>query len=95
MPETKNPARCSWVSDDPLIIRYHDKEWGTPVHNERHLFGLVVLEGAQAGLNWMIILRRREAYRAAFADFDPVHVARFAGERSSHSCVTRASFEIV
>lgn len=77
MSESKNLTRCSWVSDDPLIIRYHDKEWGTPVHNERHLFGLMVLEGAQAGLNWMIILRRREAYRAAFADFDPARIARF------------------
>lgn len=70
-------SRCSWVTDDPLIVQYHDKEWGTPVHDDRHLFGLMVLEGAQAGLNWMIILRRREAYRAAFADFDPARVARF------------------
>jgi DNA-3-methyladenine glycosylase I len=71
MPESKKLNRCSWVTNDPLIVRYHDEEWGTPVHNERHLFGLMVLEGAQAGLNWMIILRRREGYRAAFAGFDP------------------------
>lgn len=70
-------SRCTWVSEDPLIVRYHDKEWGTPVHDERHLFGLMVLEGAQAGLNWAIILRRREGYREAFADFDPARIARF------------------
>jgi DNA-3-methyladenine glycosylase I len=77
MPEAKTPHRCSWVTDDPLIIRYHDDEWGAPVHDERRLFELMVLEGAQAGLNWMIILRRREAYRAAFANFDPARIARF------------------
>jgi DNA-3-methyladenine glycosylase I len=77
MPESKKVNRCSWVTNDPLIVRYHDEEWGTPVHNERHLFGLMVLEGAQAGLNWMIILRRREGYRAAFAGFDPTRIARF------------------
>lgn len=77
MPKSKTLRRCSWVSDDPLIIRYHDDEWGVPVHNERHLFGLMILEGAQAGLNWTIILRRREAYRTAFADFDPARIARF------------------
>lgn len=74
---SKTLRRCSWVSDDPLIIRYHDEEWGAPVHDERHLFELMVLEGAQAGLNWMIILRRREGYRAAFAEFDPARIARF------------------
>lgn len=74
---SKQLKRCSWVSNDPLMIHYHDKEWGTPVHNERRLFEFIVLEGAQAGLNWMIILRRREAYRAAFADFDPTRIARF------------------
>jgi DNA-3-methyladenine glycosylase I len=77
MPESKKLNRCSWVGDDPLIVRYHDEEWGTPVHDERHLFELMVLEGAQAGLNWMIILRRREGYRAAFAGFDSTRTARF------------------
>lgn len=70
-------TRCDWVTDDPLIVRYHDKEWGKPVHDDRRLFGLVILEGAEAGLNWMIILRRRDAYREAFADFDPEKVAGF------------------
>ena len=75
--EAISPSRCSWVTEDPLLLRYHDKEWGSPVHDERHLFEFILLEGAQAGLNWMTILRRREAYRAAFADFDPARIARF------------------
>jgi DNA-3-methyladenine glycosylase I len=81
MADSKKVSRCSWVTDDPLILRYHDREWGTPVHDDRRLFGLTLLEGAQAGLNWMIILRRREAYRAAFADFDPARIARFDGRK--------------
>jgi DNA-3-methyladenine glycosylase I len=59
------------------MVQYHDKEWGAPVHDDRRLFEFMTLEGAQAGLSWMTILRRREAYRAAFADFDPVRIARF------------------
>jgi len=78
---SKTVSRCSWVTDDPLIVRYHDKEWGTPLRDDRRLFGLMILEGAQAGLNWMIILRRRDAYRAAFADFDPARIARFDGRK--------------
>jgi DNA-3-methyladenine glycosylase I len=70
-------SRCTWAGDDPLMLRYHDEEWGVPVHDDRRLFEFIVLEGAQAGLNWMTVLRRREAYRAAFADFDPIKVARF------------------
>ena len=59
------------------MLRYHDEEWGVPVHDDRRLFEFMVLEGAQAGLTWMTVLRRREAYRAAFADFDPIKIARF------------------
>jgi DNA-3-methyladenine glycosylase I len=70
-------ARCPWVGTDPLMIAYHDKEWGVPVHDDRRLFEFMVLEGAQAGLSWSTILRRRDAYRKAFADFDPERVARF------------------
>jgi DNA-3-methyladenine glycosylase I len=70
-------SRCTWAGDDPLMLRYHDEEWGVPVHDDRRLFEFMVLEGAQAGLNWMTVLRRREAYRAAFADFDPIKIARF------------------
>ena len=74
--------RCWWAAGDPLLIAYHDTEWGRPVHDDRALFELLILEGAQAGLSWMTILRKRPHYRAAFAQFDPEAVARFdAGRR--------------
>jgi DNA-3-methyladenine glycosylase I len=73
----RSKVRCSWAGSDPLMLAYHDKEWGVPVHDDRRLFEFMVLEGAQAGLSWMTILRRREAYRKAFADFDPLRIARF------------------
>lgn len=73
--------RCWWAVGDPLLIAYHDTEWGTPTHDDRALFELLVLEGAQAGLSWLTILRKRAAYRAAFARFDPVAVARFDAAR--------------
>jgi DNA-3-methyladenine glycosylase I len=69
--------RCSWAEGDPLMLEYHDREWGVPVHDDRLLFEFLVLEGAQAGLSWMTILRKREAYRKAFKDFDPAVVGRF------------------
>ncbi len=69
--------RCAWVGSDPLYIDYHDREWGVPVHDDRLLFEFLVLEGAQAGLSWLTILRKREGYRKAFADFDAERVARF------------------
>ncbi|WP_298431588.1 DNA-3-methyladenine glycosylase I [Geobacter sp.] len=67
--------RCEWSGSDPLYISYHDEEWGVPAHDDRHLFEMLVLEGAQAGLSWLTILRKREAYRRAFANFDPEVVA--------------------
>jgi DNA-3-methyladenine glycosylase I len=70
-------TRCAWVGDDPLSVAYHDLEWGVPLHDERRLFEFLVLEGAQAGLSWMTILRKRDSYRDAFAGFDPIQVARF------------------
>jgi DNA-3-methyladenine glycosylase I len=73
--------RCAWVPADPLYVAYHDLEWGIPVHDERKLFEMLVLEGAQAGLSWITILKRREGYRKAFADFDPEKVARFTPAR--------------
>jgi DNA-3-methyladenine glycosylase I len=73
--------RCGWAGNDPLMIAYHDDEWGVPSHDERHLFEMLVLEGAQAGLSWITILRKRAAYRAAFADFDAARVARFTPAR--------------
>ena len=72
------PERCAWVpAGDPLYVAYHDEEWGVPSHDDRRLFELLVLEGAQAGLSWATILRKREGYRSAFAGFDPPQVARF------------------
>lgn len=70
-----NQKRCEWCLDDPLYIAYHDDEWGVPLHNERKLFEMIVLEGAQAGLSWLTILRKRENYREAFDGFDPEKVA--------------------
>src|SRR6476619_1302853 len=72
--------RCAWATTEPAIT-YHDEEWGVPVHDDRVLFEFLVLEGAQAGLSWITILRKREAYRDAFAGFDPAKVARFDKRR--------------
>ena len=69
--------RCAWAKND-LAIRYHDEEWGVPVHDDQRLFEFLVLEGAQAGLSWDTILRKRDAYREAFDGFDPVRVARYS-----------------
>jgi DNA-3-methyladenine glycosylase I len=74
--------RCSWVSvDDPRMLQYHDREWGVPVHEDRNHFEFLVLEGAQAGLSWTIVLKKREGYRRAFDGFDPEKVARFSDRR--------------
>ena len=73
--------RCPWAGDDPGIRAYHDDEWGVPVHDDRVLFEFLTLEGAQAGLSWSTILRKRENYRKAFAGFDPRQVARFSPAR--------------
>ena len=72
--------RCPWCGDDPLYVAYHDTEWGVPCHDERTLFEFLLLEGAQAGLSWITILRKRENYRRAFHDFDPRRIARY-GEK--------------
>jgi DNA-3-methyladenine glycosylase I len=69
--------RCPWPTEDPLYLAYHDEEWGVPQHDDRKLFELLILEGAQAGLSWITILRKREAYRAALHGFDPAAVARY------------------
>lgn len=74
---TDGRTRCGWVNDSELYIRYHDEEWGVPVHDDRTLFEFLTLESAQAGLSWYTILRKREAYREAFAGFDPEIVARY------------------
>lgn len=69
--------RCGWCGDDPLYVEYHDKEWGVPAHDDRHLFEMLILEGAQAGLSWITILRKRENYRTAFDGFDAARIASY------------------
>jgi len=78
---TKAKTRCGWAGEDPTYVAYHDTEWGVPVHDERRLFEFLILEGAQAGLSWITILRKRDAYREAFDDFDPKKVARYDARR--------------
>jgi len=73
--------RCSWAGTDPLYVKYHDEEWGVPLHDDRRLFEMLILEGAQAGLSWITILRKRPAYRKAFDRFDPRKVARYDARR--------------
>lgn len=73
----KAKPRCFWCGDDPLYVAYHDEEWGAPVRDDRLLFEQLILEGAQAGLSWITVLKKREHYRKAFAGFDPRKVARF------------------
>ncbi len=76
------PKRCSWASvDGPLLLQYHDDEWGVPVHNDRKHFEVLVLSGAQAGLSWSLVLKKREGYRRAFANFDPEKVALYSERR--------------
>src|ERR1700761_3031807 len=75
--------RCAWCTTDPLYIDYHDEEWGVPLHDERRLFEMLILEGAQAGLSWISILRRREGYRRAFDDFDPEKIARYGEKKTA------------
>jgi len=73
----RNVKRCPWPSDDPLMIAYHDREWGVPLHDDPKLYEFILLDGAQAGLSWSTVLRKRENYRAAYRGFDPKLVARF------------------
>jgi len=78
----KRINRCTWVSsDNPLMLEYHDREWGVPVHDDRKHFEFLVLEAAQAGLSWSIVLKKREGYRRAFSQFDPQKVARYTQNR--------------
>jgi DNA-3-methyladenine glycosylase I len=83
-PKEEEPTRCRWVPpDDPDFIRYHDREWGRPIHDDRLLFEMLILEGAQAGLSWSTILHKRAGYQRAFANFDPKKVARFDRARQT------------
>ena len=77
MTDKENPQRCEWCLSHPLYIRYHDEEWGIPVHDDKRLFEMLTLEGAQAGLNWLTILKKRNAYRQSFDDFDFYKIALY------------------
>src|SRR3982751_5225298 len=81
MRRTTEPPRCAWAGSDPAMRAYHDREWGVPVHDDRVLFEFLTLEGAQAGLSWSTILKKREHYHRAFDGFDPARVARFTPKR--------------
>jgi DNA-3-methyladenine glycosylase I len=81
MPERSAPRRCRWVNDDPLYLAYHDREWGVPLRDDRALFELLLLEGAQAGLSWYTILKKRAHYRRAFDDFEPERIARYTARK--------------
>ena len=74
---TKSRSRCSWCGEHPLYVAYHDQEWGVPLHTDQQLFEFLVLEGAQAGLSWLTILKKRDAYRKAYYQFDAEKIARF------------------
>jgi DNA-3-methyladenine glycosylase I len=84
-----NKTRCPWVGESPIYLKYHDQEWGVPVHDDRSLFEKIVLEGAQAGLSWLTILKRRENYRRAFDNFDIEKVAAY-GEHDAERLVNDA-----
>ncbi len=73
--------RCAWAGSDPLYVAYHDLEWGVPVHDDRTLFEFLILEGAQAGLSWSTILKKRENYRSAYDGFDPVKVGGYEEQK--------------
>ena len=77
----KHKSRCAWVTDDPIYIDYHDNEWGVPSYDDRHLFEMLILEGAQAGLSWLTILKKRAGYRKAFAQFEAQKIARFTEKK--------------
>jgi DNA-3-methyladenine glycosylase I len=81
MSDPKQVHRCSWVNDDPLYVAYHDQEWGVPEYDNQGLFEKLMLDGAQAGLSWYIILKKRDGYRRAFDGFDPVKMARYTPHR--------------
>lgn len=77
MKKTKEPTRCPWCLSSPEMMKYHDQEWGRPLHSDKQHFEFLILEAAQAGLSWSTVLKRREGYRKAFANFDPKKVAKF------------------
>src|SRR6185295_124620 len=97
-PISDGKSRCGWVGGKPHLIRYHDQEWGVPVHSDRKHFEMLLLEGAQAGLTWETILLRREGYRRALVEFDPKKVARFTAKKIAvllnKPCIIRNRLQI-
>lgn len=87
--EIKQLTRCHWCNDDPLYIVYHDTEWGVPIHDDKLLFEFLILEGMQAGLNWLTILKKREGFRNAFSQFDAEKIARY-NQRKKQSLMQNA-----
>jgi DNA-3-methyladenine glycosylase I len=91
-------TRCRWATGDALLTRYHDKEWGVPEHGDRRLFEFLILEGAQAGLSWLTILKKRENYRRAFDRFDPRKIARYDARKVrallANDCIVRNRLKI-
>lgn len=83
MTEQHETCRCAWAGSDPLYLAYHDEEWGVPVHDPRRLFEFLILEGAQAGLSWITVLKKRARYREVFDDFDPVRIAAWDESRKA------------
>src|SRR5215831_8160946 len=83
MSKADDKPRCKWPGDDPLYLDYHDREWGVPQRDDRALFEMLMLEGAQAGLSWITILRKRENYRRAFDGFDPAKIARYGKRKTT------------
>jgi len=81
MPKTRVKQRCEWPGSDPIYVAYHDKKWGIPVHNDRKLFEFLILEGAQAGLSWITVLKKRDNYRKAFDGFDPVKISKYNAKK--------------
>src|ERR1700733_2296080 len=77
----KTKTRCAWVNDNPLYIQYHDKEWGKPIRDDRQLFEFLILEGMQAGLSWLTVLKKRENFRESFDQFDPEKIARYTDKK--------------
>lgn len=97
-PENQMKYRCEWCSSDPLYVAYHDNEWGVPVHDDRRLFYMLVLEGAQAGLSWLTILKKRDNYRRAFHGFDLERIASYSNadirRLLGDSCIVRNRLKI-
>lgn len=87
-------TRCDWGTTNQLYIDYHDNEWGVPIHDDRKLFEFLILEGAQAGLSWETVLKKRENYRKAFNNFDPAKISRYGDKKKRHYWEIRELLEI-